>query len=149
MQVILIRDVNKLGYADDICTVKPGFARNYLIPQGFAVNKTQSNVKILAERQKQHEKSETKFLANLQTTVDKLTSASVKIAAKVGSSDKIFGSVGPVQISEAIKTQLGVEVDRRKITVKDGEVKTTGSYIAVLALHKETVVEMPFEVIGE
>lgn len=149
MQVILLQDVNKLGYADEIVTVKPGFARNYLLPQGIAVNHNDTNLKLLAERIKQREKKEAKLMADLQNIIDKVKSASIKIGAKVGTTDKIFGSVGAVQISEAIKNQIGIEIDRRKITVKEGDVKVTGNYTAILNLSRDHQIEMPFEVIGE
>lgn len=149
MQVILLQDVNKLGYADEIVTVKPGFARNYLLPQGIAVNHNDTNLKLLAERIKQREKKEARMMADLQNIIDKVKSASIKIGAKVGTTDKIFGSVGAVQISEAIKNQIGVEIDRRKITVKEGDVKVVGNYTAVLNLSRDHQIEMPFEVVGE
>ena len=149
MQVILIQDVNKLGFSDDIVNVKPGFARNYLLPQGFAVNHNATNVKLLAERMKQAGKIEAKFLADLQNIVDKVSNGRVQIGAKVGTTDKIFGSVGPVQISEAIKKQLDVVIDRRKISIKEGEIKVLGTYTAILSLHKDQSVEMTFDVVAE
>lgn len=149
MQVILLQDVNKLGFADEIVTVKPGYARNYLLPQGMAMNHNATNVKLLAERLKQREKKDAKLLADLQNIIDKVKSSTIKIGAKVGTTDKIFGSVGAVQIAEAIKNQIGIDIDRRKITVKEGDIKTTGSYTAVLNLNKDHQIEMPFEVVGE
>lgn len=149
MELILIQDVTKLGYADDVVNVKAGYGRNFLLPQGFAVLANDTNKKLLAERQKQNAKREAKFLADLQTTLDKLKATTLKIGAKVGSTDKIFGSVSSLQISEAIKAAAGVEVDRRKITIKEGDVKVLGNYTAVLSLHKDQILELPFEVVSE
>ena len=149
MQVILLQDVNKLGFADEVVTVKPGFARNFLLPQGMAMNHNATNMKLLDERLKQRDKKDAKLFADLQNIIDKVKSANIKIGAKVGTTDKIFGSVGAVQISEAIKNQIGIDIDRRKISVKEGDVKLTGAYTAILNLNKDHQIEMPFEVVGE
>ena len=149
MQVILLQDVNKLGFADEVVTVKPGFARNFLLPQGMAMNHNATNMKLLEERLKQRDKKDAKLFADLQNIIDKVKSANIKIGAKVGTTDKIFGSVGAVQISEAIKNQIGIDIDRRKISVKEGDVKLTGAYTAILNLNKDHQIEMPFEVVGE
>lgn len=148
MQVILIQDVNNLGGAHELVTVKDGYGRNYLIPQKFAVEANSSNLKKMEERQKQLAKKEEKLLAEINSVVSVLQDAPLKIGAKTGTSGKIFGSVTSVQIARAIREQKGYEIDRRRITILD-DVKELGSYKAQIDFGKghETVVE--FEVIAE
>src|SRR4051812_41191724 len=117
MEVILIKDVEKLGFADDVVKVRPGYGLNYLIPQGFAVVKNASGMAELAQRAKGREKREAKLLSQFNEISARLQSATLKIGAKVGTTGKIFGSVSSYHIAEAIKNQLQVEVDRRKIHV--------------------------------
>jgi large subunit ribosomal protein L9 len=148
MEVILINDVDKLGFAEDIVKVKPGFARNFLIPRGLGVVKNPTNLALLAEKIKVREKNEAKQLANISAILEQLKSTNLQIGAKVGTTSRIFGSVNAVQISEAFKKN-GVEIDRRKITVKEGDIKELGSYTVVVNLTKEHTAEVPLEVIAE
>lgn len=148
MEVILINDVDKLGFAEDIVKVKPGFARNFLIPRGLGVVKNPTNLALLAEKIKVREKNEAKQLANISAILEQLKSTNLQIGAKVGTTSRIFGSVNAVQISEAFKKN-GVEIDRRKITIKEGEIKELGSYTVVVSLTKEQTAEVPLEVIAE
>ncbi len=148
MEVILINDVDKLGFAEDIVKVKPGFARNFLIPRGLGVVKNPTNLALLAEKIKVREKNEAKQLANISAILEQLKSTNLQIGAKVGTTSRIFGSVNAVQISEAFKKN-GVEIDRRKITIKEGEIKELGSYTVVVNLTKEQTAEVPLEVIAE
>jgi large subunit ribosomal protein L9 len=148
MEVILINDVEKLGYADDVVNVKPGYARNFLIPNGLAVVSNASNLNLLNERIKRRDKVEAKQLANLQAVVGKLAETKIEIGTKVGGNGKIFGSISAMQISEVLKSK-GVEVDRRKISVKEGDIKEVGSYTVVIALTKEQSVELPLEIFAE
>lgn len=148
MEVILINDVEKLGYADDVVNVKPGYARNYLIPNGYAVVSNASNLNLLQERIKRREKLEAKQLANLQSIIGKLAETKLEIGTKVGANGKIFGSVSAIQISEVLKSK-GVEIDRRKISVKEGDIKEVGSYTVVIALTKEQSAELPLEIFAE
>src|SRR5512138_2060800 len=127
MQVILIQDVNNLGGANEVVSVKNGYARNYLIPQKFAVEASPSNLKQLEERLKQIRKKEEKMLAEIHKVIDVLKEGPVKIGAKTGTSGKIFGSVTTVQVARAIREQKGYEVDRRRITLLD-DVKELGTY---------------------
>ena len=129
MQVILIKDVNNLGGADELVTVKSGYARNYLIPQGFAVEASGGNMKQMNERLKQKSKKEEALLAEINSVIEKLKEGPVQIGAKVGTSGKIFGSVTSVQISRAIREQKGYEIDRRRISIID-DVKELGSHKA-------------------
>ncbi len=148
MEVILINDVEKLGYADDVVNVKPGYARNFLIPNGLAVVSNAANLNLLNERIKRRDKVEAKQLANLQAVIGKLTETKLEIGTKVGGNGKIFGSISAMQISEVLKSK-GVEVDRRKISVKEGDIKEVGSYTVLIALTKEQSVELPLEIFAE
>jgi large subunit ribosomal protein L9 len=148
MEVILINDVEKLGYADDVVNVKPGYARNFLIPNGLAVVSNAANLNLLNERIKRRDKVEAKQLANLQAVIGKLAETKIEIGTKVGGNGKIFGSISAMQISEVLKSK-GVEIDRRKISVKEGDIKEVGSYTVLIALTKEQSVELPLEIFAE
>jgi large subunit ribosomal protein L9 len=147
MKIILKEDVPTLGYKDDVVTVKDGYGRNYLIPQGKAIVATESALKIMAEnlRQRAHKLAQLKKDAEAQAA--KLQGVSLTIGAKVSSTGKIFGSVGSIQIAEALE-KAGFEVDRKLIVIKDA-VKEVGNYTAVLKLHREVSVDIPFEVVAE
>ncbi len=147
MEVILRQDVKHLGEKDDIVVVKPGYGRNYLIPQGFAVMATSSAKKVLAENIKQAQFKQDKIKKDATELAAKLESVKLSIGAKAGESGKIFGKVNSIQIAEALKAQ-GFDVDRRRITFET-EPKTLGEFVANLNLHKEVKVQVPFEVIAE
>ncbi len=147
MEVILKQDVKHLGEKDDIVVVKPGFGRNYLIPQGFAAMATPSAKKVLAENIKQAQFKQDKIKKDATELAGKLESVKLSIGAKAGESGKIFGKVNSIQIADALKAQ-GYDVDRRRITFET-EPKQLGEYIANLNLHKEVKVQIPFEVIAE
>lgn len=149
MEIILKQDVEKLGYADDLVTVKPGYALNYLIPQGKAVVASDSNRRILAEVMKQKEKKEARLVASINDIKARLEGTKLTIGAKVGTTDKIFGSVTAYHVAEAVKKAADIEVDRRKITIVEGEVKTLGTYTAEIGLGKEHKVTVTFEVVAE
>ena len=148
MQVILIQDVNNLGGAHELVTVKDGYARNFLIPHKLAVEANSSNMKQLEERRKQIAKKEEKLLAEINSVVAKLQDGVLKIGAKTGTSGKIFGSVTSVQIARAIREQKGYEIDRRKITIID-DVKELGTFKANIDFGKGHETEVEFEVIAE
>jgi large subunit ribosomal protein L9 len=148
MQVILIKDVDNLGSAHELVEVRPGYARNYLIPQKFAVEASGSNAKIMEERRKQLQKKEDKLMAEIANVTAILKAAPVKVGAKIGVSGKIFGSVTAIQIARAIREQKGYEIDRRRITVID-DVKEAGTYKASIDFGKDNVVEIEFEVVAE
>ena len=122
MQVILIQDVNNLGGANELVSVKSGYGRNYLIPKKLAVEASPSNLKQLNERLKQQAKKEAKLLAEINNVIAVLNEGALSIGAKTGTSGKIFGSVTSVQIARAIREQKGYEIDRRRIQILD-EVK--------------------------
>jgi large subunit ribosomal protein L9 len=149
MDIILIKDVEKLGYADDLVSVRPGFALNYLLPQGMAVVNNTTNQKLLAERVKVREKKESVLLAKIGEIKAKLESTKLTIGAKSGTTGKIFGSVTGYHVAEAIKNLASIEVDRRKITIVEGEVKELGNYTAEVGLGKDHKVTVAFEVVAE
>jgi large subunit ribosomal protein L9 len=148
MQVILIKDVDNLGAANELVDVRPGYARNYLIPQKYALEASESNRKVLEERQKQLKKREEKLMAEINKVREVLSQGAVKVGAKTGTSGKIFGSVTAIQIARAIREQKGYEIDRRRIVIPD-EVKEIGTYKAQIDFGKDNVVDMEFEVVGE
>jgi large subunit ribosomal protein L9 len=149
MEIILKKNVEKLGYIDDLVAVKAGYALNYLIPQGMAVIASDTNRRILEEGIKQKDKREAKLVSQINEIKARLESTPFTIGAKVGTTDKIFGSVTAYHVAEAIKKALDLEVDRRKITIIEGEVKTLGSYTAEVGLGKEHKVMVKFEVVAE
>jgi large subunit ribosomal protein L9 len=148
MDIILIQDVDNLGGKNELVKVKNGYARNYLIPQGFALEANPSNRKQLEERLKQVKKKEDKMLAEINSVVAKLKEAPLKVGAKTGTSGKIFGSVTALQISRAIRDQKGYEIDRKKISITD-EVKELGTYKAGIDFGNGQHAEVEFEVVGE
>ncbi len=148
MQVILIQDVNNLGGANELVTVKNGYGRNFLIPSKLAVEASPSNLKQLEESKKQLAKKEEKLLAEINSVINVLQQSPLKIGAKTGTSGKIFGSVTSVQIARAIREQKGYEIDRRRITILD-EVKELGTYKAKIDFGNGNETEVEFEVIAE
>jgi large subunit ribosomal protein L9 len=148
MQVILIQDVNNLGGAHELVSVKSGYGRNFLIPSKLAVEANPSNLKQLEERRKQLAKKEEKLLAEFNNVLRVLQESPLKIGAKTGTSGKIFGSVTSVQIARAIREQKGYEIDRRRITIID-DVKELGNYKVKIDFGKGQEVEVNFEVIAE
>lgn len=147
MELILKQDVKHLGEKDDIVVVKPGYGRNYLIPQGFATLATPSAKKVLAENIRQAQFKQEKIKKDATELAAKLESVRLSIGAKAGESGKIFGKVNSIQIADALKAQ-GYDVDRRRITF-EVEPKTLGEYVANLNLHKEVKVQVPFDVVAE
>jgi len=149
MEIILKKDVTDLGYAHDVVTVKNGYARNFLIPQGHAVMATESNKKINAEdlRQKSFKAQKTRKEAEL--VAKSLENITVKIGAKAAETGKIYGSVNAIQIADALRDQFKIDIDRKKIHVDGESIKETGSYTASIRLHKELLVNINFEVIAE
>ena len=147
MEVILKDDVKNLGYKNDIVTVKPGYGRNYLIPQGLAVLADKTNKKIVAENIRQAAHKLEKIQNDAQDLANKIGDITLEIPTKVGETGKIFGSVTTNQISEALKAK-GHDVDRKRISF-DQDVKTAGEYTATLNLHKEVKHQIRFNVVAE
>lgn len=148
MNVILKQDIPNLGSKDDTINVKDGYARNYLIPKGYAINATAQNKKVHEEilRQRAHKEAQLKDAAMKQA--EELEKVSLTIGAKTSTKGKIFGSVNTIQIAEALKTK-GFVVERKNISIKDDLIKEVGSYSATVKLHKEVLVEIPFEIVSE
>ncbi len=148
MNVILKQDMSNLGHKDDIITVKDGYGRNYLIPKGYAINATAQNRKVHEEilRQRAHKEAQLKDAA-LKLAED-LKKVSLSIGAKTSTKGKIFGSVNTIQIAEALK-EKGFEVERKNISIKEDLIKEVGSYSATVKLHREVLVDIPFEIVSE
>src|SRR5690554_5920786 len=147
MEVILKQDIKKLGEKDDVVVVKPGYGRNYLIPQGFAVLATESAKKVLAENIKQVQFKQEKIKQDALAIAAKMEGLRLTIGTKAGESGKIFGSVNTIQFADALKKE-GFDVDRRRITFET-DPKFLGEYVANLNLHKEVKVQVPFDVVAE
>ena len=148
MEVILIQDVDNLGAVNEVVKVRNGYARNFLIPQKFALEANPSNLKQLEERMKNVRKKEEKMLAEINQVIAKLKDGAIRIGAKSGTSGKIFGSVTSLQLSRAIREQKGYEIDRKKIHIPD-EVKELGTYKATIDFGNGNSTEVEFEVAGE
>jgi large subunit ribosomal protein L9 len=146
MELILIEDVAGLGYKNDIVSVKKGYGRNYLIPQGKAIIASESARKVLAENLKQRAHKLAKIKADAEELAAKLAPVALTIATKVSATGTIFGAVGNIQIAEAL-AKLGFEIDRKIISVEAA--KEVGNYTATVKLHKEVAVKIPFAVVAE
>src|SRR5690606_9312882 len=144
MELILKQDVQNLGFKDDIVSVKAGYGRNFLIPQGFAAMATPSAKKVLAENLKQKAHKEAKIVADAQKQAEAIKALDIKITAKAGG-DKLFGSVTNADLAEALEA-AGQTIDRKYIT--SGIVKRTGKYTANVRLHRDVVVELPYEIVA-
>ena len=148
MDIILLKDIDKVGGKHEIVKVKDGYGRNYLIPQGLAVVANAGNRRMLEDLIRQEEQKESKRVDEYKDIAAKLNGVTLKIGAKAGTSGKIFGSVTNVQLVNALKDQVGIEVERRKIIIEE-EVKSLGSYTAKLNLHKDVQSSVAFEIIEE
>jgi len=148
MKIILTQDMEKLGLKNDILSVKTGYARNYLIPKGYAIQATGSAVKIHNENLKQRAHKEEKIRQEAEKLAAKLGAVKLVIGAKVSSAGKIFGSVNTIQLAEALN-EKGFEIDRKNIMLGEEAIKEVGSYKAVVKLHRDVRVDVNFEVIAE
>ncbi|MBI3502743.1 MAG: 50S ribosomal protein L9 [Bacteroidetes bacterium] len=149
MEVILKEDVKHLGSKHELVKVRPGYARNFLIPKGFAVEATEGRRKEHAEVIKQRAHKEEKIRTAAQKAAEVLKNMTLKVGAKVGEKGKIFGSVTAIQIAEAIK-KAGYDVDRKNISIEnEANIKTLGTYSANIKLHKEVSLKVNFEVVAE
>lgn len=147
MKLILTQDVRNLGHKDDVVSVRPGYGRNYLIPQGMAKMATESAMKMLAEDIRQRAFKQDKIKKDAEALAQKLDGVRITLKAKTGTSGRIFGAVTTLQVSNALK-EMGMEVDRRKIVFSE-EPRVLGSYKATISLHKEVSKEIDIEVIAE
>lgn len=147
MELILKRDVEKLGFANDLVNVKNGYGRNYLIPQGHAELATPSAKKVLAETIKQRAYKEQKHIDEAKKQAEKLNGLELKLVAKAGAGDKMFGSITTADLSEALDKE-GVEIDKKYISILGGNIKRLGQYEAKLRFHREVISTLTFDVIG-
>ncbi|NAY90663.1 50S ribosomal protein L9 [Muricauda sp. JGD-17] len=148
MELILKEDVQDLGFKDDVVTVKNGYGRNYLIPQGLATLATPSAKKVLAENLKQRAHKEKKVIDEANKVAEALKQLEIRIPAKVGAGDKLFGSVTNIDLAAALDKE-GHQVDKKFISIQGGAVKRVGPYNAEIRLHREVIVDFPFEVVAE
>jgi large subunit ribosomal protein L9 len=145
MELILKQDVQNLGFKDDVVSVKPGYGRNFLIPQGLAALATPSAKKVLAENLKQRAHKEQKIVDDAKKLAETLKSLEIKISAKAGG-EKLFGSITNIDITEALE-KAGHPIERKFIT--SGTVKRTGKYNASIRLHRNVIVDLPYEIVAE
>jgi large subunit ribosomal protein L9 len=148
MELILKQDVANLGFKDDVVSVKNGYGRNFLIPQGFAVLATSSAKKVLAETLKQRAYKEQNVVKEANKVAEALRGLELKITAKTGEGDKLFGSISNASIVEALAAE-GHELDKKFITIAGGLIKRLGKYNATVRLHRDVIVELPFDVVAE
>ncbi|MFN2261219.1 MAG: 50S ribosomal protein L9 [Psychroflexus sp.] len=148
MEIILKKDVENLGFADDLVSVKNGYGRNFLIPQGFAVLATPSARKVLAENLKQRAYKEQKVVDEAKQWAEKVKEVDLKITSKTGTGDKLFGSITAADLKEAL-AKHEVDIDKKFITILGGNIKRLGQYEAKLRFHRDVIVDFTFEVIAE
>ena len=147
MEIILKQDIKGVGYKNDLVKVKPGFGRNYLIPQGYALIANTSNKKMMEENSRQAAHKAEKLKTTAEATAASIAAVKLEIATKIGESGKIFGAITTLQISDALK-EKGISVDRKKISIKD-TVKEAGDYVADIDLHKDVKTSVAFSVVSE
>ena len=146
MELILINDVPNLGFKDDIVSVKNGYGRNFLIPQGLAILATDSAKKILNENIKQREFKEKKVIEDAKKLEKKLSKLDIKIPAKVGKAGKLFGSISNTDLNDEL-TKLGYDFDKNIVSIRGGLIKKVGNYTANIRLHRKIIVEITFDVV--
>lgn len=148
MDIILLKNIDKLGDKHDVVSVKPGYGRNYLIPQGVAVIANKDNLKRLETIKADEEAKEAVRLDEYKQIAEKLAGQSLKIGVKAGTSGKIFGNVTNVQVARALREQQDLDIERKKIVVSE-DIKELGTYTATLNLHKEVSTTIDFELVAE
>ncbi|MCM4169198.1 50S ribosomal protein L9 [Arenibacter antarcticus] len=148
MELILKEDIQNLGFKDDVVNVKNGFGRNYLIPRGLAAMATPSAKKVLAENLKQRAHKEKKVVDAANKTAETLRQLEIKLTAKTGAGDKLFGSISNIDLAAALEKE-GHSIDKKYISILGGVIKRTGPYNAQIRLHRDVIVDFPFEVIAE
>lgn len=148
MEIILKQDVQNLGFKDDIVNVRNGYGRNYLIPQGFAILATPSAKKVLAENLKQRAHKEQHVINEAKKVAQALAALEIKIAAKVGSGDKLFGSINNADLAQEL-AKAGHEIDKKYIVIAGNTLKRAGKYNASVRLHREVTIDLPFEIVAE
>ena len=147
MEIILKKDVEGVGFKDDIITVKNGFGRNFLIPNGSAILATSSAKKILTENLKQQAVKNKKLVDDAKKIAKKIKALDIKIKSKVGEGKKLFGSVNNINVQNELK-EKGVEIDKKSIMITGNLIKQLGKYSAVVRLHRDVTFDLPFEVVA-
>jgi len=148
MEIILKKDVEGVGFKDDIITVKNGFGRNFLIPNGSAILATPTAKKILAENIKQQVVKDKKIIDDANKMEKKISALELKIKAKVGEGIKLFGSVNNINVQKEL-SENGIEIDKKSIIISGNNIKQLGKYSAKIRLHREVIFDFPFEVVAE
>ena len=148
MDIILKKDVENLGLEFDTVNVKPGYARNFLIPQGYALLATPKNKAALAETLEARKEEEAKLIANANAKVEQLKKTPITIATKVGSGDKLFGSINNANLSEEL-AKAGVEINRKYIKIPGNNIKRTGKFSALVRLHRDVEYNYEFDVVSD
>ena len=148
MEIILLQSIDNLGYKHDIVEVKPGYGRNYLIPQGFGVIANATNKAKLEKILEEEAAKENARIEEYKEMAEKIKGQSVQIGVKSGTSGKIFGKVTNIQIAAALKENFEIDIERKKIVIND-EPKEIGSYVATINFHPEVSEELAFELIKE
>jgi large subunit ribosomal protein L9 len=146
MNIILLKDVEKLGDKHTIVSVKPGYGRNFLIPQGMAIVANESNKKQLTSLVKREDAKENKMLSTYQEQAAKIAGKTLTLEAKAGTSGKIFGSVGVAQVVAGLKEKFGIEVERKKVELED--IKELGTYAAKVNFHKQVITDFTLEIVS-
>ena len=148
MEIILKKDVEGVGFKDDIVTVKNGYGRNFLIPNGSAVLATPSAKKVLTENIKQQAVKDKKIIDDANKLAKKISGIDLKIIAKVGEGVKLFGSVNNINVQKGLEAS-GVEIDKKSIIISGNNIKQLGKYISKIRLHRDVIIDFPFEVVPE
>jgi len=148
MELILKKDVENLGFIDDVVTVKNGYGRNYLIPQGYAELATPSAKRMLDETLKQRAYKEKKHIDEAEKQAEKINNLDLSLTAKAGAGDKLFGSITAGDLSEALSKE-GVDIDKKYISILGGNIKRLGQYEAKLRFHREVISTLTFDVVSE
>ena len=148
MEIILKKDVENLGLEFDTVNVKPGYARNFLIPQGIAVLATPKNKTALEATLEARKEEEAKLIAEANAKVEQLKKTSITIATKVGSGDKLFGSINNANLSEEL-AKAGVDIDRKYIKIPGNTIKRTGKVEAVIRLHRNVEYTYEFDIVSD
>lgn len=146
MEIILKDDITGLGYKNDIVNVKPGYGRNYLIPEGLATLATPSARKVLAENLKQAAHKAAKIKGDAEAIAEKIKNSTIEIVARISEAGKIFGAVTTIQLAEALQKQ-GIDIDRRKIVMEQKDIKFLGDFTAIVDLHREVKAPLKFKVV--
>ncbi len=148
MELILKKDVDNLGFKDDVVNVKNGYGRNFLIPQGHAQLATPSAKKVLAETLKQRAYKEQKHIDEAKKQAEKLNGLEIKITAKAGAGDKLFGSITNADLADALAKE-GVEIEKKFISIAGGNIKRLGQYDATMRFHREVISNFSFDVVSD